>query len=58
MYVQKKITARFMVSINGEYVPLDSLPEDRRKQIVAELNDRALRAIGYVPEQEAKASTA
>lgn len=56
--MQKKITTRFMVSINGEYVPLDSLPEDRRKQIVAELNDRALRAIGYVPEQEARASTA
>ncbi|MDE7298243.1 MAG: hypothetical protein K2N94_05370 [Lachnospiraceae bacterium] len=55
---KKKITTRFMVSINGKYVPLDSLPEEQRKQIITELNDRALRAIGYVPEREARAPTA
>ena len=56
--MQKKITTRIWVSIEGEYVPLDSLPDDRRKQVLVELNDRALRAIGYVPEDEVHKPTA
>lgn len=56
--MQKKITTRFWVSLKGEYVLLDSLPEEKKKQILTELNDRCMRAIGYVREDEAKNSTA
>ena len=56
--MQKEITTRIWVSIDGEYVLLDSLPDDKRKQILVELNDRSLRAIGYVPENEVHKPTA
>ena len=50
--IRKKLTARFMVCNSGEYVPLNTLPEEKKNRIAAECNDRALRAIGYLPEQE------
>ncbi len=56
--MKKPITTRMLVSINGKYVPLDSLPEEQRKKIAAELNDRALRSIGYVPVKDSRSSTA
>lgn len=56
--MKKKITTRMFVSINGNYVLLDSLPEEQKKKVIAELNDRALRSIGYVPVKKERGDTA
>lgn len=45
----KKITTVLHVRIDGKYYLLDELPEEKRKKILAELNDRGMRSIGYVP---------
>ena len=45
----KKITTVIHVCIDGKYYLLDELPEKERKRIIAELNDRGMRSIGYVP---------
>lgn len=45
----KKITTVIHVRIDGKYYLLDELPEEKRKKILAELNDRGMRSIGYVP---------
>lgn len=43
----KEITYRIFVIINGVSVPWDSLPLEEKKKISIELNDRAIRSIGY-----------
>jgi hypothetical protein len=52
IFIRKQITSRIFVSINGEYVLWDDLAEDQQKEISMELNDRAMRAIGYRPVEE------
>ena len=50
--MKKKIKGRLFVSINGKYELVSNLPEDQKKKILSELNDRAMRAAGYVPITE------
>ena len=50
--MKKKIKGRLFVSINGKYELVSDLPEDQKKKILSELNDRAMRAAGYVPITE------
>lgn len=38
-----------MSKINGEYHQWESLTKEQQHNIGVELNDRALRAIGYTP---------
>lgn len=45
----KKLKYVNYVSINGEYVRMDSLSEEEKKEIGQKLNERALSAIGYEP---------
>lgn len=45
--MKKEITHTIYVCIKGTYVLLDSLPNDERRSVLSELNDRAMKAIGY-----------
>lgn len=50
---------RSFVRIDGVYHPVEELEPDYRREIFAELNERAMRAAGYVPvypENEAAAT--
>lgn len=47
-------TVRIHVSIDGEYHLWESLTPEKQKEIGLALNDRALRAAGYVPVQKEK----
>lgn len=50
----KELTVRSFVRINGEYYPWESLSKEKQREIGIALNDRALRAIGYVPVKKDK----
>ena len=54
----KEITVSLWVKMDGKYVLLDSLPADKQREILVKLNDRAMRASGYVPADEGKKPTA
>ncbi len=54
----KEITVSLWVKIDGKYVLLDSLPADKRRETLVKLNDKAMRAIGYVPVDEVEEPTA
>lgn len=54
----KEITVSLWVKIDGKYVLLDSLPADKRRETLVKLNDKAMRAIGYVPVDEVEKPTA
>ena len=47
--MKRDYTVRIHVSINGEYHRWESLSPEKQKEIGMTLNDRALRAAGYVP---------
>lgn len=51
---RKKITARFFVRDlkNGGWIDVATLPDEKRIEIATELNDRAMRAAGFVPVGE------
>ena len=48
----KELTYRMFVSINGEVVPWNSLPQDKKEEVSITLNDRAMRSIGYKPIED------
>jgi hypothetical protein len=48
----KEITYEIFVSINGVDVPWNSLSQEKKEEISMELNDRAMRAIGYRPVED------
>jgi hypothetical protein len=50
--MEKEITVRIHIKINGEYHLWDTLSEEKQRKIGIALNDRALRAIGYIPVNE------
>ena len=43
---------RSFVRIDGVYHPVEELDPEYRRKIFAELNERAMRAAGYVPVDE------
>jgi hypothetical protein len=45
--MKKKITFTIHVSINNEYHRWDDLAETEKEAISIELNDRAMKSIGY-----------
>lgn len=47
-----ELTYRIFVTIDGIEVPWDSLSEEKKKEISIELNDRAMRSIGYRPVKD------
>lgn len=47
-----KLKTRSFVRIDGVYHPVEELDPEYRKKIFAELNERAMRAAGYVPVNE------
>ena len=48
-----KLKAIFYVKDkSGEWIDLATLPEEKRIEIATELNDRAMRAAGFVPVGE------
>lgn len=51
VHKRKKSTmkTRSFVRIDGVYHPVDELEPEYRKEIFAALNERAMRAAGYVP---------
>lgn len=49
---RKDITYRIFVSISGVDIPWDTLSLEKKKEISKELNDRAMRAIGYRPVED------
>jgi hypothetical protein len=53
-----KLKVRAFVRIDGEYQNWNDLSSEQQKVIGAALNERALRAIGYVPETELNDDTA
>lgn len=50
--IKKEITTRIHVMIDGEYHLWETLSKEKQKEIGIKLNDKALRAIGYVPVNE------
>ena len=50
--MRKPMTVRIHIKIDGQYHLWESLSPEKQKEIGIALNDRALRAIGYVPENE------
>ncbi len=44
--------------MEGEEKPWEVIPEKRQKEIGTALNDKALRAIGYIPVSEIKVKIA
>lgn len=51
-YMKNNINVKIFIKINGTYVAWDTLGEEKREEIGKVLNDRALRALGYIPEAE------
>lgn len=49
---KKQITGRLYVSIQGENIPWEELPFERRNEISAELTDRMLQVMGYKRREE------
>ncbi len=49
---KKQITGRLFVSIQGEDIPWEELPFERRNEIGAELTDRMIQALGYKCREE------
>lgn len=47
--MKPKITSTPYVSIHGCYFKWEDLPMEQKKEISAELNKRAMKAIGFVP---------
>jgi len=45
----KELAYKIFVIIDGIKVPWDSLSSEKKKEISIELNDRAMRSIGYRP---------
>jgi len=50
----KELTIRTFVRINGKYQLWELLSGEKQKEIGISLNERALRAIGYVPVKKEK----
>ncbi len=50
--IKKEITTRIHVMIDGEDHLWETLSPEKQKEIGIKLNDRALRAIGYIPVNE------
>ena len=50
--IKKQLTTRVHIKIDGEYHLWETLTPEKQKEIGIALNDRALRAIGYVPVTE------
>lgn len=58
VHKRKKSTmiTRSFVRIDGVYHPVEELDPELKKKIFAELNERAMRAAGYVPVHENEAA--
>jgi len=52
MYLKKELTVVIHIIIDGEDHLWDTFSKEQQKEISIALNDRALRAIGYVPVTE------
>lgn len=50
--MKKELIVRVHIKINGEYQRWDTLNKDKQKEIGVALNDRAFRALGYLPVAE------
>jgi hypothetical protein len=50
----KELTVRTFVKVKGEYQLWESLSVEKQRQIGTALNDKALRALGYVPVKKEK----
>lgn len=53
---KSEYTSRSFVRIDGVYHPVDELDPELRVKIFKELNERAMRAAGYVPVTETVAT--
>jgi hypothetical protein len=52
--MKTKYTTRIHIKIDGEYHLWETLSPEKQKEIGIAINDRALRAIGYVPVTKEK----
>ena len=50
--LKKEITHTIYVRIKGNYVLLDSLQSQERTSVLVELNDRAMKAAGFVRTED------
>jgi hypothetical protein len=50
--MKENMKIKMFVKIDGKYEEWDTLGEEKKKEIGAVLNDRALRAMGYIPAGE------
>lgn len=51
--MSKELTVRVYIKIDGNYRPWEDLTKEEQRKIGIALNDRALRAIGYIPINDA-----
>jgi hypothetical protein len=47
------MTVRIHVRVDGQYVPWESLSIQKQKEIAVELNERAMKAAGYIRNKTA-----
>ncbi len=55
--MQKGVKVRIYMNMDNKYHPWESLSDEEQKEIGSALNDKALRAIGYLPVTEVSEKT-
>ena len=50
--MKQELKVNIYINIENEYEPWDSFTEEKKRKIGTALNDKALRAMGYIPTSE------